>query len=36
MYSEIRVLRPPHEWSYMTGGILLEMQIYRNVGPCYY
>ncbi len=23
------------KWSYMTGGLSLEVQMYRNVGPCY-
>ncbi len=38
-YSETCVLRPPtpwahKKWSYMTGGLLSEAQIYRNVGVC--
>ncbi len=36
-YSETCVLRSPHrKWSYMTGGLLSQVQIYRNVGPCSY
>ncbi len=36
MYSETCDERPPHrKWLYITGGLSLEVQMYRNVGPCY-
>ncbi len=35
-YSENCLLRPPKKWSYMTGGLLMEVQIYKNVGLCPY
>ncbi len=35
LYSDTCNERPPHlNWSYMTGGLSSEVQMYRNVGPC--
>ncbi len=39
MYSEtcfMITLQLHKKWSYITGSLLLEVQMYRNVGPCSY